>query len=577
MFTLSMPYSLPNILNLNALSLMPNAFSLVLKIKKFAPTKPQKNWRLGGKKVKGDSFKQVKEGDYFLCTIDLQKEEPHELFWTVVIQSLSCSLHKKIQSIVDDTLTDGMEVFIPTDEEFSQIPQAIKEHSQNLPDESVTTPQPPTEIKKPPQPRKLTVKERLQHPNILSEMMRVSLALSSAAQKDFLTVLETTAEEIRTLLLEAGLIKDIELCHRDCWASVKGKPLSFIDGGTASLSTLGAEPIAIRVGSYTVIPGKKEDREKFSIEKQLVDELFETTNDGGLFDDIYDDTAKLRDVARFTLELAGALAVKDAKPSPEYIFIHGTLINPVSSYALPGFPNFTANALEKLLPKGERERTGRDANFVSVYLRQLQLLQESDCNVCGVSERASSSQIVTGTLLNLLHEQSYIDATTLKEFKEYLTNYRISDAVLFHCILNEGEYIEPIAADRNTLRKAPEDWKPVIKNYPMPMLTYVSMGVMSLPLKVEFFENPPAGYEQIIRLVIHSCRLMPQYAFPAGLDIVDKFAKVPNWMSRPINNTLAVQFMKKAMDTGNPMLIEEAKRMLCGTTRDWLFRPSYNS
>jgi hypothetical protein len=79
-----------------------------------------------------------------------------------------------------------------------------------------------------------------------------------------------------------------------------------------------------------------------------------------------------------------------------------------------------------------------------------------------------------------------------------------------------------------------------------------------------------------VRLVIHACRLMPNYAFPAGLDIVDKFAKVPNWMSRPIHSTMAVQLMKRAMDTGNPKMVEAAKRMLCGTTRDWLFRPNWN-
>ena len=70
---------------------------------------------------------------------------------------------------------------------------------------------------------------------------------------------------------------------------------------------------------------------------------------------------------------------------------------------------------------------------------------------------------------------------------------------------------------------------------------------------------------------------MPNYAFPAGLDIVDKFAKVPNWMSRPIHSTMAVQLMKRAIDTGNSKMIEAAKRMLCGTKRDWLFRPNFNS
>jgi hypothetical protein len=47
-------------------------------------------------------------------------------------------------------------------------------------------------------------------------------------------------------------------------------------------------------------------------------------------------------------------------------------------------------------------------------------------------------------------------------------------------------------------------------------------------------------------------------------------------MSRPIHSTMAVQLMKRAIDTGNPKIIEAAKRLLCGTKRDWLFRPDFN-
>jgi hypothetical protein len=46
-------------------------------------------------------------------------------------------------------------------------------------------------------------------------------------------------------------------------------------------------------------------------------------------------------------------------------------------------------------------------------------------------------------------------------------------------------------------------------------------------------------------------------------------------MSRPINSTMAVQLLKNAIDNGNPRIIEAAKRMLCGTKRDWLFRPDF--
>jgi hypothetical protein len=106
-------------------------------------------------------------------------------------------------------------------------------------------------------------------------------------------------------------------------------------------------------------------------------------------------------------------------------------------------------------------------------------------------------------------------------------------------------------------------------------LTYVGVGEFAPPLRVEFFEEPPAGYDCILRLIVHSCRLMPQYAFPVGLDIVDKFAKIPQWMSSPLNSALAVSVLKKALDSKDPNLIDAAKKMLCGTKRDFLFRPSF--
>jgi hypothetical protein len=70
---------------------------------------------------------------------------------------------------------------------------------------------------------------------------------------------------------------------------------------------------------------------------------------------------------------------------------------------------------------------------------------------------------------------------------------------------------------------------------------------------------------------------MPNYSFPAGLDIVDKFAKVPMWMAKPISNSMAVNFLQRALRSGDPRVISEAKRLLSGNARDWFLRPSYRN
>jgi len=369
----------------------------------------------------------------------------------------------------------------------------------------------------------------------------------------------------------------VEIDHARMWTEVAGRPIAFVDGGMANVTSLGAEPVAIRVGSYTVTPGSKDaSREAFRMEKQLVAELFDMHSAQGIFDDLFEDPSKLRDVARFCLEVAGGTRCLTQTPKPAFLFLHGALVNPVSAYADQHFPAFSQRGLEVLLPPNERNRTGRDAKFVCVYLKLLQMLQDACINVASVVERASASTIVSRTLLNRLKSSPVSPgASILEDALQRIEDYRIPDAVLFHAILNEGEYLSPVPVDRNVAHKRPQYSADVIANYPLPMLTYVGVGEYAQPLRVEFFEAPPDGYEFCVRLVIHSCRLMPNYAFPAGLDIVDKFAKVPNWMSRPINSTMAVQLLKRAIENGNPKIIEAAKRLLCGTKRDWLFRPDH--
>lgn len=426
--------------------------------------------------------------------------------------------------------------------------------------------------------RKLSVKERLREPHILGEMVKLSLTHSSAAQKQFLEVLEGLAGAIRDMLENADLVKSVNIDHTSMWSEVAGRAISFIDGGMANVASLGAEPVAVRVGSYTVVPGdKSENRERFEMEKQLVAELFDLSSSHGIFDDLFEDPSKLRDAARYCMEVSAAVQCLARQPKPEFLFLHGALVNPISAYADQHFPAFSPRGLEILLPPGERNRTGRDAKFVCVHLDLLKALQTSGANVASVVERASASMLVSTTLLTQLGQSSVSPGTSvLQEAIHRIRDYRIPDSVLFHAILNEGEYVAPVAVDRNVESKRPQYSADVIAHYPLPRVTYVGVGQFAQPIRVEFFEAPPAGYEMCIRLIVHACRLMPNYAFPAGLDIVDKFAKVPNWMSRPIHSTMAVQLMKRALDSGNPKIIEAAKRMLCGTKRDWLFRPNFN-
>jgi hypothetical protein len=86
------------------------------------------------------------------------------------------------------------------------------------------------------------------------------------------------------------------------------------------------------------------------------------------------------------------------------------------------------------------------------------------------------------------------------------------------------------------------------------------------------------GSEQItegVRRVYLYSRLLPGYGFPVGLDIADKYAHVPNWMtdaySKLIRHHLGVSLQRGEISD------EDMRRILVQsiymTHRDWLFRP----
>ncbi len=74
-------------------------------------------------------------------------------------------------------------------------------------------------------------------------------------------------------------------------------------------------------------------------------------------------------------------------------------------------------------------------------------------------------------------------------------------------------------------------------------------------------------------LVYHTSRLLPEYAFPVGLDIVDKYARVPDWLSKGVSAAIAAQVLAKAVTTGQPRVLQQVRKLLAQSPRDFYFRP----
>lgn len=573
-----------------------------------------KNWRLGGPKLEGASFRNVREGDILLLKSPIHNDGDEEVAFTFVSATSDPELHRwlvqrepSLESESMAAVASGSDVFKLLAEKFfgaspnEAAPEVhepavrVGQTSPSRPPKTATsqiratpvTPM-PREEDAPSKPR--TVHERIRSPHIMSQMLRVSGDLSAEAQYEFARVLELLSEQLRGALTAAGMISTITREHGSFWSEVNGKKIAFVDGGMANLSMLGSAPIAARVGGYIVTPGMRgDDRESFLMVKHLIDELYVAPpTQGGVYVGLFPDTGALRDAARIAVEAAGAVHILEDHRDVAFVFLHGALVNPVSRYtdlmeegrSIAQFPNFSQKAIEVLLPTADRQRSGLDANFIRVYLRQLELLRQSPAVVCGVVERESQASSVYRQLVERVITHPAVPALLPKApddwahwFLTMAEQFRVTDTLLFRCVLQPGEVLTAVPIDRNELRRAPRAWATDIHQYPQPWVSYLLPTEWGLPVRFELFEKDLSRFSALSRLVMHCAWLLPRYAFPVGLDIVDKYAKVPNWMTRPINTNTAVQALRRAMDAGDMATFDALRRMLCGSTRDWLFRP----
>lgn len=569
--------------------------------------KSGKNWRLGGKKLEGDIFAELDCKDLVLIRTRERNDGTYPVTMIFISKQRDRVLHAGLAAVAERYLDSSMAAFRACDARFVD----FAEHCTSISWDRL--PLPPPLLRKPvkvrvqiqPMPKDVpiehrakqkTIREKIRSTHLLEHMLKAAGDLSAPAQLRFLETVENLATQLRDLLLATNRIVQIERDHGRFWPSIKGQRTGFVDGGLANLSMLGSAPIAARVGGYTVMPGVTgSGRESFIVLKQLIDELY-AHDESGVYCDTFPDIGALRDAARISIEAAGAVKLaQEYSRDLKWLLLHGALVNPVSRYTdvmqdgriRHRFPEFSEQALTTFLPSDEPRRFGRERNFISVHLRQLQLLEQSDAVVCGVIERESTTTSVCRAVLDSLEDDTIRGLLPVPpaEWKHWFRNaidpsgddefegQRITDSLLFRCVLEPGEALAPVAIDRNEERRAPDAWKSRITQYPKPLVTYLQATQWSSPIRVELFSKDRSRFGEIVKFVLHCSLLLPRYAFPVGLDIVDKFARIPDWMSRPVNTHTAVCAMRAALDNGDSRLFDALRRMLCGSGREFLLRP----
>lgn len=463
--------------------------------------KIHKNWRLGGSKIDGEEFARLDSKDFMLIRSVAGNDGTHPIIITFACRKTDRVVHAGIAAIVERALEHSMAVFPDDDPRFTALDKYCPASLLNAPTSKIRAAnrRPVASIprftmeQKPHRPR--TIHEKLRSPHILERMLQVAGDLSAPAQMRFMDTVEQLADQLRKVLIHTGRIIRIEKNHALLWSKVARKSIGFVDGGLANLSMLGSAPIAVRVGGYVVTPGVHgPDREQFTMLRYLIDELYAHA-EGGVYDNSFPDIGALRDAARISIEAAGAVRMLSDRPDLSWVMLHGALVNPVSRYTdvmqdgnvRHRFPDFSDTALAELLP-GEPARTGRDRNFISVHLRQLELLQQSKAIICGVVERESTTSSVCRAVLDSLDNELIREVLPIPPDKwkawfrhaidpasnEEYEGQRIPDTLLFRCVLEPGEALVPVALDRNELRRAPEAWKEdVIARYPKPWVSYL--------------------------------------------------------------------------------------------------------
>jgi hypothetical protein len=436
----------------------------------------------------------------------------------------------------------------------------------------------------------LSAQRFLATPHILTHLFAQVMSLASADNISYISTLRILADQLRSLL--APKIRKVSKDHHKLWAVFYGERISFLDGGVSRIVGLpGTEPMGIRVGIYTVTPGERdlEKRESWDLGSYVIGDV---VNDRSIItDETYrTDAKRLQEASRYILESLRALLYLQANQEnpPRLLLLHGPLQNAFMVYDesepsyVPGVSKeFLAsvgiheNDVTASIPDIPKNRNGKLLwnGCIPIYLYIIKRLWSAGIPVAGVVEHAVSASLAW-TMIDSLVSDGVIPGSTGKKLLDRIKRYEISDELLFGCILEEGEYLVPFELQKNIKRRAHDLWQPVVEQFPHVNATMVKCSAMNFPYRVEMPSAPDsAELEARMSLLYHMSLLLPNYAFPVGIDIADKYVRIPDWLSKGVSERLTATVLKRILETGDTRMLMQVRRLLALSPRDFFFRP----
>jgi hypothetical protein len=469
-------------------------------------------------------------------------------------------------------------------------------------------------------------------PHVLLQLAENSLAVAQSLRDNYFHNTARFIGRLRLTVRDDGAgepIMRLESVAAAAWADVQREIVTFIDGGFGRVEIASQAPILLRVGSYSVRTGERRiaEREQFGYYPVILGDLEGGSKGRDTFPDL----------VRVTAELLGGLVALERTPDLRVLVFHGPLV--YQSYHYAGHTPFTERDIDLFLrhyaPQSDlgeelkaeflreaaidiypemteradewvAKRLFETLAFIAFLYRRLIRTARGRTPVpiiMGVVERGGrlrefSETVLLKRIFRRLRERndaSYFNRTfkrtDLTSPRALLDRLGYTDTLLLAMLLNPGEFSEPWEMSKHddlgvldlTLpgEAAPSGvnfapLRPGRLGLPRAMGAYLQISETVEPVRIEVFKD--LGSAQMLaaaqRAYLYS-RLLPGYGFPVGLDIADKYARVPAWMmdaySKTIRYHLGVGLQQG--DISDAQMRRIIVQALYMKGRDWLFRP----
>ena len=460
------------------------------------------------------------------------------------------------------------------------------------------------------------IDDRLQKP-FFTDMLILAAATGTDHFK-YKAKIKELALFIRDKLQERNLIKKLKYRPKEFWNFNGKKSIYNIDGGQLSLSVTGAAALGLRVGVYRVKPGDKSDQREASSESTtLTANLIDSTTSHYEQDDdtfmieynkMLTGTRMIMETAEVVKQIGGKGEWKEKPNSNDIIYLHGPIVYEATMYHLATeerkssrdrgveneMPPYKEEFCKKILThQNNKTLKKEDRYFIPLYVEITNQIKKSKVPIYGVVERSggisSPGPVTRAVLGELYHVSERIgfnnypnsqhltnswnirkagDRDTYEKLVKEFSQRPISDAVLFDLILDEGEYIQPVQIVKNPYNKWPRSCATLHKLMPEPFSTFLKVSELKRPIKIETL-NVLESYDKDIDFTYHSTKLLPEYCFPLGLNIIDKMTKVPSWMRSSMRNEYQRFILKKTIETGNKDYVNMALKSLFSGRKGW--------